>query len=53
MMVWRILIMVVMSLGVSMIISRLAVKLWGKEVKITIFVIVFIVIWISFLLAAL
>jgi hypothetical protein len=51
--VWIILIMTFMSLGVSMIISRLAVKIWGKEVRVTVFVIVFVVIWLFFLLGVL
>jgi hypothetical protein len=45
--------MIFMSLGVSMIISRLAVKQWGKEVRVAVFVIVFVVIWLSFLFGAL
>ena len=51
--VWIILIMTVMSLGVSAIISRLAVKQWGKEVRVVVFIVVFAVIWLFFLLGAL
>ena len=51
--VWIILIMIFMSLGVSAVISRLAVKLWGKEVRVVVFIVVFAVIWLSFLFGAL
>jgi hypothetical protein len=45
--------MIFMSLGVSVIISRLAAKQWGKEARVAVFLIVFAVIWLSFLLGAL
>ncbi len=45
---WIILIMIFMSLGVSIVSSHLAAKLWGREVRLAVFITVFILIWMCF-----
>ena len=50
---WIIVIMVIMSLGVSTIIARLSERKWGKRNRVAVFFLVLGIIWIFFWLCAL
>jgi hypothetical protein len=51
--VWIILIIILMSLGVSITVARLSEKIWGKKIRFAVFVMVLSIIWIFFWLGTL
>jgi hypothetical protein len=46
--VWVILIIICMSFGISLISAHIAAKIWGKEVRVAVFIVVFVLIWACF-----
>jgi hypothetical protein len=44
--VWVILIIICMSFGISL--AHIAAKIWGKEVRVAVFIVVFVLIWACF-----